>query len=647
MTERPSSSPAPGDPDPYATQTWSSETWDTTYQPTVPPQAAAGSSSSAAYPAPSPSPSPSPERAWPDASGAGQEWPGAGSSAAWPAAGTGSGAAAWPEAGTGAGAASPWPGASAGQGGQAGGGAAPWGGAGTGAGDAGVSGSGWPEVGRGTGTGAPGVPPEPAAPSWARQYDTPAPGTPAPGTPAPGTPSWAAADDRGTGAGPWPETGGTSASASGWWQEPGTGASPVWPEAGTGAGPAPSSEGADPYARLSGDAGYTPAPQDAEASYAAGPQGADAPYTPARQGAHPPYTSAPQGADASYGSAPQGTDAAATAYLPPVRDDAPAPYGTDAAATAYLPPVRDGEPAAQGTDAAATAYLPPVRDDAPAPHGTGTGAAVEETGPGGPAYSSPVTLGNTRIRDPRQARAEGRSPIIDPGPQSALLTAGLGALMALAAAFGAYALLLPLVALQGLTAAGWFRLNGMWPARQGIALAFAGALAADAAVLAVAELHAPGAIIGTLGVWVLLTLVLQLRSHADPDERVYGLMASVASAALAIVCAGYLAADPAAVTTGAAAVGVAALVRALPLPPAPSVAASLLSAAGAGLAVGGLTSVGVGGALVGLAAGVCTLIGLRVAAYDYPSKFVHMTAGVALPLAAAAPAVYLVGRVVG
>lgn len=265
-----------------------------------------------------------------------------------------------------------------------------------------------------------------------------------------------------------------------------------------------------------------------------------------------------------------------------------------------------------------------------------------------PPRSPPTLAGNTlRAVDPAQARAEGRSPIIDPGPQSAILTAVLGLLLAVAAALGQYALLLPLIALQGLTAAGWFRLNGMWPARQGIALAFAGALAADVAVLAVDPSYGPGAIVGTLGAWVLLTLVLQLRSHADPDERMYGLMASVASAALAIICAGYLAADPAAATVGAAAVAVAVFARALPLPTAPSVGVSLAAAAGAGIAVGGLTSVGTGGALIGLVAGACALVGLRVAAYDYPSKFVHMTAGVALPLAAAAPAVYLIGRVVG
>ncbi|MFG3000821.1 hypothetical protein, partial [Streptomyces sp. NPDC048340] len=316
------------------------------------------------------------------------------------------------------------------------------------------------------------------------------------------------------------------------------------------------------------------------------------------------------------------------------RDEVPAPAPVAA-------PVQDW--------AEATAYLPPqaaapAAPAAPAAAGPPEGEADGEE----PAYSPPTLAGNTlRAVDPAQARAEGRSPIIDPGPQPAILTAALGLLIAAAAAFGQFALLVPLIALQGLTAAGWFRLNGMWPARQGIALAFAGALVADGAVLAVDRAYGPGAIIGTLGAWVLLTLVLQLRSHAEPDERMYGLMASVASAALAIVCAGYLAADTASVTVGAAAVAVAVFARALPLPTVPSVGVSLAAAAGAGIAVGGLTSVGAGGALLGLAAGVCALIGLRVAAYDYPSKFVHMTAGVALPLAVAAPAVYLLGRVVG
>ncbi|MGW3290384.1 hypothetical protein ACWDR3_37690 [Streptomyces sp. NPDC001002] len=260
------------------------------------------------------------------------------------------------------------------------------------------------------------------------------------------------------------------------------------------------------------------------------------------------------------------------------------------------------------------------------------------------AYGPATVAGNARITDAQRARLEGRSPIIDPGMQPAGLTALLGVLLSATAAAGSYALLLPLIALQGVTAAGWFRLNGMWPARQGIALAFLGALVADVALLAAGRENGPAAILGTLGVWVLLSLVLQLRSHADPDERMYGLMAGVASAALAIIATGYLAADPEAVTVGAAAAAVAILARALPLPTPASLIVSLLAAAGAGIAMGGLTDYGAKGALLGAGAAVCALIGHRVAAYDYPSRFVHFTAGVALPLAAAAPVVWVLGR---
>jgi hypothetical protein len=271
--------------------------------------------------------------------------------------------------------------------------------------------------------------------------------------------------------------------------------------------------------------------------------------------------------------------------------------------------------------------------------------AVAEPAPApapAPEPSAPLTAA-------QRARLEGRSPIIEPGLQPAALTALLGLLLSGAAAVGSYALLVPLVVLQAVTAAGWFRLNGMWPARQGIALAFLGALTADAALLVAGRDSAPVAILGTLGVWVLLSLVLQLRSHADPDERLYGLMATVVSAALAVVATGYLAAEPDAVTIGAAAVAVAILARALPLPTPVSVVVALLAAAGGGFAAGTLTGAGsaVDGALLGAAAGACALIGHRVASYDYPSRFVHFTAGVALPLSAAAPVVWVLGRTLG
>ncbi|CAM5642938.1 Integral membrane protein OS=Streptomyces violarus OX=67380 GN=FHS41_007740 PE=4 SV=1 [Streptomyces violarus] len=266
---------------------------------------------------------------------------------------------------------------------------------------------------------------------------------------------------------------------------------------------------------------------------------------------------------------------------------------------------------AQVTAAEETAYLPPQGYEPPAPAPAPTPASAAEYGPA-------TVAGNARITDAQRARAEGRSPIIEPGMQPAALTALLGLLRAGAAAVGTYALLVPLVVLQAVTAAGWFRLNGMWPARQGIALGFAGALAADAALLA--SDRSPSAILGTLGVWVLLALVLQLRSHADPDERMYGLMATVAASALAIVAGGYLAAEADAVTVGAIAVAVAVLARALPLPTPASVVVALLAAAGGGAAAGSMTA-GTSGALLGAGAAACALIGHRVASYDYPSRF--------------------------
>jgi hypothetical protein len=331
--------------------------------------------------------------------------------------------------------------------------------------------------------------------------------------------------------------------------------------------------------------------------------------------------------------------AAETPYLPQ--------QAYDAESQGYDTGQQGAAPYGSAAPSAGSYGSAPYGPSAGAPH---PGAAAQEPAVAGATSSGygPATVaGNARVTDAQRARLEGRSPIIEPGIQPAALTALLGLLLSGAAAVGSYALLVPLVVLQAVTAAGWFRLNGMWPARQGIALAFLGALVADAALLTAGRENAPAAILGTLGVWVLLSLVTQLRSHADPDERMYGLMATVASAALAIVATGHLAADPDAVTVGAAAVAVAVLARALPLPTPASVIVSLLAAAGAGIAVGGMTGLGAKGAFLGAGAAVCALIGHRVASYDYPSRFVHFTAGVALPLAASAPAVYVLGRAIG
>ncbi|WP_055542980.1 hypothetical protein, partial [Streptomyces neyagawaensis] len=304
-------------------------------------------------------------------------------------------------------------------------------------------------------------------------------------------------------------------------------------------------------------------------------------------------------------TAPFAPNLAETAYLPQQTDGRPAQYAPDYRPGQQGLPGPGGQAYPQGQGFA--------QGRAPvAPHDHAHGGDCAGSGEAGPAYGPPTLTGNARITDAQRARAEGRSPIIEPGMQPALITAVLGLLLAGAAAIGEFALAVPLVILQAVTAAGWFRLNGMWPARQGIVLAFAGALAADAALFVAGREHAPAAILGTLGVWVLLGIVLGLRSHADPDERMYGLMATVASAALAIIATGYLAAAADAVTVGGVAVAVAVVARALPLPTAASVVVALLAAAGAGVAVGGVTDLGSSGALLGAGAGLCALIGHRV-----------------------------------
>ncbi|MEX2984759.1 hypothetical protein [Streptomyces sp. C36] len=328
-------------------------------------------------------------------------------------------------------------------------------------------------------------------------------------------------------------------------------------------------------------------------------------------------------------------------------------------------PAHDAPWAGGGTGAAAWDRPQPQapRSQTPQPyHSTGTPAPVAEPMPvaGMPpsaaalSYPShpeldaePAPVADRPLTAAEKAKAEGRAQILSPGFRPALITAVLAALLAAAAPLAEAALAVPVVLLQAVTAAGWFRLNGMWPARQGIALAFLGGVVADAALLATEASKAPTVLLGTLGVWILLVIVLQLRSHASPDERLYGLTAATASAALAVVAAGHLAADPDAVVVGAAGVAAAVLARALPLPSLAAPVVALVAAAGAGIAGGQLTGMGTTGALLGLAAGVCALVGLRVASYDYPSRFVHMTAGVALPLALAAPAVYVLGRALG
>ncbi|MFI0900849.1 hypothetical protein [Streptomyces sp. NPDC020983] len=363
----------------------------------------------------------------------------------------------------------------------------------------------------------------------------------------------------------------------------------------------------------------TPQPPYGDGGYGTAAHGADGGgyETPPGQAPGARYEPGP---GHTFGHGPLGYDATGVdtgAPWQPQGAQQPAPH-------AYAAPA-DTEPHAAGH----TAVLPPV----PAAEGVAPGGRASRRG-------APV-------------RPDGRtgSPIIAPGIQPAALTAVLGLLLAGGAAVGKPALAVVLVLLQAVTAAGWFRLNGMWPARQGIALAFLGGVTADAGMLVADGGQAPAVVLGTLGVWLLLVLVLQLRHHGSADERLSSLTATSASTLITVLACGYLAtqvsdAGHGPVVAGAVAVAAAALVRALPLPGEPvSLAAALLVAAATGALTGPAGDLGAGGGvLLAAAAGACALVGLRVASYDFPSRFVHFTAGVALPLTAAAPVVYALGR---
>lgn len=421
------------------------------------------------------------------------------------------------------------------------------------------------------------------------------------------------------------------------------------PDEGPGAYPA-SGVHADPARPGTGPGAY---PALASFPPAVGPAASPplVPPAPAAPPARGRHRAAP-GAGAPTAGIPRGTGAVpyapGTSTLPGV--PAPGQAWSSQADPLGGAPARPPDPAAPASSGAPPGTPQPW---APPPGSAG------HPGPG----QAPTTLvpAPGAVAGPSPHRTG--SPVIPPGIQPAGATAGLCLLIALTALLGRPGLAFAVVVLQAVTAAGWFRLNGMWPARQGIALAFAAGLTADAVMLALDGEHAPATGVGALGVWCLLILVLQLRHRGAADERLYALTVAVSATVVTVLASGFLAAwsidaprspgsdggwsDGALVVIGAVSVGVAAVLKALPLPlPEPaSAAVALVVAAGAGASLGGVTGVGTGSALVGLAAGGAALLGLRVASYDWPSRFVHFTAGVALPVTAAAPAVWVIGRV--
>lgn len=240
-----------------------------------------------------------------------------------------------------------------------------------------------------------------------------------------------------------------------------------------------------------------------------------------------------------------------------------------------------------------------------------------------------------------------------PGLVPAALTGGVAVLLAVTALAGGPVAVGGVFVLQLLTAAGWFRLHGMWPARQGIALGVLAGIAADAAVLAGGD-HAVRVLPGVLAGVLALALVQQLVRRDGRPELLPALTVTASAGLLTALDVLYVVAadldgpgvhDGAAVVVAVAAVAVAVLAAALPVPGIVGHGLGLALAAGVGVVGGSAVGLGSSAVLLGAGAGLLGLMGRRTAGYDHPSRFVHMTAGVALPLALAAPAAYLLGRV--
>ncbi|WP_406283952.1 hypothetical protein [Embleya sp. NBC_00896] len=338
-----------------------------------------------------------------------------------------------------------------------------------------------------------------------------------------------------------------------------------------------------------------------------------------------------------------------TSVLPAITEPGPGGYGYDGA-TSLLPAIVDTGVEADPAGAEPYGYPDEPADAYDPDFDLGHGHESADEPAYVPAQRAPVSA----PREPREPRAA-RTPIWDPpGLLPALCTVGLAAVLAVTAIAGKPALVLGVAFLQVVTAAGWFRLNGMWPARQGIALVVLASFATDVAVFAKGE-QGLASVPAVLAVTLLVLLALQARSGARPGELLPALTVTTSAALISAFDVAYLVAgdleggpmDPgAAVVPAVLAAGVATLVRAVPLPAilGPIAAWLLGTAAGAaaGVALGGDAPYA---GLLGAGAAVLGLLGGRVAGYDHPSRFVHFTAGVSLPLALAAPAAYLLGRV--
>lgn len=235
---------------------------------------------------------------------------------------------------------------------------------------------------------------------------------------------------------------------------------------------------------------------------------------------------------------------------------------------------------------------------------------------------------------------------------SALVTAAASGLLAFAASAGHYPLALAVFLLQVGLAVGWFRLAPVPAPRRSLALTVATAVATDAFLLAQGPAITVGPLAGVLAFAFVAALVSEVTRR---DERVYvtaSLAATMTGCTLVVLAATVLAerAAPGGESVViASAIGVAAgsIIAAPPFPPYIKVIAGALAGFAAGGAVGGgLADLGATrGAILGGASGLLVASARYVVTAARSSRRAVFSAAVLLPLAFAAPASYVIGRV--
>jgi hypothetical protein len=234
---------------------------------------------------------------------------------------------------------------------------------------------------------------------------------------------------------------------------------------------------------------------------------------------------------------------------------------------------------------------------------------------------------------------------------AALLTALAAGLLAVGAAAGRLPFAAALVVVQAVLAVGWYRLAPVPSHRGSLGLTLASAAAADAALLAQGRAITVGPLAVVLGFTLIATMIHEV-FRRDRAYVIASIAATTTGCTLVVLAAALLAERAApggrsVLITGMAAVAAGAVVSSIPMPPTVSVVTGALAGLGAGGEVGRtFDELGLGrGLILGIVAGLFAATAGYVVAAARSSRRAVLSAAVMLPIAFAAPAIYVVGRI--